>query len=177
MSFTKALPAHVQRIAVIGSPGSGKSTLSRVLGDKLSLPVVHMDRLYWQAGWLHLDEEAMKARVMEEVARPAWIIDGNYNRTLDLRLHACEAVVYLDLPRTVCLWNVLRRFFSYRHKTRPDMPPGCPEGLDWEFIVYIWRFNGKYRQAYLKKLEEIQPVAIALHSHREVKAFLDGLAS
>ena len=77
----------MQRVIIIGCGGSGKSTLARVLGEKTGLPVVHLDQIFWSPGnWQHLEKEVFDRRLMEELDRPQWILDGNFNRTIPLRL-------------------------------------------------------------------------------------------
>lgn len=127
-----------QRIMIIGSGGAGKSTLARQLGERLDLPVTHLDREYWQTGWVAPPKAEWDARVAELVAGDRWIIDGNYGATLGVRLAAADTVIFLDFPRLLCLWRVVCRFLAYRGHSRPDMAPGCPEQLDREFLYWIW---------------------------------------
>ena len=129
-----------RRILVVGSSGAGKSTLARQLGQALGLPVVHLDQLYWTPGWEARSHGEFDALLAEALAGDAWIIDGNYQRTLETRLARADCVVWLRFPRVVCEWGVLKRVLSTRGKTRPDMAPGCPERLDWEFLRWVWDF-------------------------------------
>src|SRR6185503_15715699 len=104
----------MRRVIVIGSGGAGKSTFSRRLADLSGLRVVHLDALYWQPGWEPMPD-ADWDRVMEDlVAGDNWIIDGNYGRTLSRRVAAADTIIFLDLPRLVCLWRLVRRRFQYR---------------------------------------------------------------
>ena len=99
----------MRRILLIGSPGSGKSTLARALGARFHLPVTHLDRLWWRPGWVELGAEKFRPLVAEIVARDKWVIDGNYSNTWDLRMPRADTIVWMDLPRRVCLWRVFRR--------------------------------------------------------------------
>ncbi len=139
------------RILIIGSCGSGKSTLARSLHQATGLPVVHLDALHWLPGWTERPRDEFDALLTAELQKPRWIIDGNFSRTLPLRLHYCDAVIWLDYNRFVCLWGVVRRVLSSHGRTRPDMGPGCPERFDWDFMKYVWHFNGNNR----KKLESL----------------------
>lgn len=130
----------MRRILVIGSGGAGKSTFSAKLGVKLGLPVVHLDACYWSAGWVERDKEEWREVVGRLVAEAAWIMDGNYGGTLDMRLAACDTVIFLDMPRFLCLWRILRRRLRFHGKTRPDMAEGCEEHLAWEFIRWVWNY-------------------------------------
>ena len=98
----------MERIVIIGCPGSGKSTLARELGEKLDLPVVHLDQIYWSPGnWQHLEKDEFDALLMQELQKPRWILDGNFNRTLELRLERCDTVIFLDFNRIFYLYGRL----------------------------------------------------------------------
>jgi adenylate kinase family enzyme len=129
----------VKRIVILGCSGSGKSTLARRLGERLGLPVVHLDPLYWRPGWRKPDAAGFRARVAAAVAGDAWISEGNYRETFDLRLPRADLVVILHTPRWLCLARVLARVvFASR---RADLPEGCPEHWNWELAAFIWRFD------------------------------------
>ncbi len=131
----------MQRVLIIGPCGSGKSTLSRELGDRLDLPVYHMDQLGWLPGWVETDKEVLREKLADIVATDRWLIEGNYGSTLLMRLPRADTVIYLDFPIWVCLWRLLRRVLSHRGRTRPDMTEGCPERFDLEFFRYVALWN------------------------------------
>jgi adenylate kinase family enzyme len=135
----------MRKVLVIGSGGAGKSTFARRLGELLNLEVIHLDALYWNPGWVETPKAAWAERVAELVRREAWIMDGNYSGTFDIRLKACDAVVFLDMPRLVCLWRVLKRYVHYRGRSRPDIAAGCPEDLNPEFLLWIWNYPKRTR--------------------------------
>ena len=130
----------MQKILVIGSGGAGKSTFSAKLGVQLGLPVLHLDAYFWRAGWVEPDKDEWRQTVERLTAKEAWIMDGNYGGTLDIRLAACDTVIFLDMPRYLCLWRILRRRLRFHGQTRPDMAAGCGEHLTWEFIRYVWHY-------------------------------------
>ena len=149
-----------KRILIIGSCGSGKSTLARSLHEATGLPVVHLDALHWLPGWKERPREEFDALLMAELKKPRWIIDGNFGRTLPLRLTYCDAVIWLDYNRFTCLWGVVKRVISSHGRTRPDMGAGCPEHFDWEFMKFVWGFNKQNRAKYEKLLGETQGAAV-----------------
>jgi len=153
----------MQRVLVVGSGGSGKSTLSTRLGTSLGLPVIHLDSLYWSPGWIEADKAQWTETVRKVIGQKAWILDGNYSGTLAERIEACDTVVFLDLPRLVCLWRVLRRVARYRGKTRPDMPEGCPERFDIEFLLWIWNYPTRTRRKVLSLLETYRTTRTVIH--------------
>ena len=164
----------MERIMIIGCPGSGKSTLARALGERLDLPVVHLDRLWWKPGWENVSQEEFDKRLSNAVNMEKWIIDGNFSRTVETRLEKCDTVIYLDFSRWLCLWGMLQRVLGSYGKVRPDMSPGCPERFDREFVKFIWDFNKNNRvrnYTWIAKAKHAQ--AIVLKNRRDVKAFLE----
>jgi len=136
--------ATPRRILIIRPSGAGKSTLARRIGTRLGIPVVHLDRLFWKPGWIESLDQEFRGRIAEAVAGEAWVMDGNYSRTLDLRLPRTEAVIWMDLPRRACfpssVWRAIRNY----GRTRSDIGPECPEKLDISFFR-SWVWGDKHR--------------------------------
>ena len=163
----------MERIMIIGCGGAGKSTLARQLGEITGLPVVHLDKLFWKPGWVESAKEEIDAKIMEELCKPRWIMDGNYNRTLPRRLGYCDTVIYLDFSRFACLLGVAKRIITTYGKVRPDMGEGCPERFDPDFLKWIWNFNKTHRERYYRLLNETDGIEkIVLKNRRQVRAFL-----
>ena len=131
----------MRRVLIIGPCGSGKSTLARELAPRMGLPLVHMDQLGWQAGWVETEKAELHARLAEAVAQDQWLIEGNYGSTLAPRLERADTVIYLDFPIRLCLWRLAKRIRSNRGRSRPDMPEGCPERFDAAFFWYVMTWN------------------------------------
>jgi adenylate kinase family enzyme len=167
----------VKRVAVIGSAGSGKSTLAVDLGRRTGLPVVHLDRLYWGPGWTPTPDDAWEAVNREVTAGDAWIIDGNYSRTMDIRLARADTVVFLDRPRLACIWNVTRRWLTQRGRSRPDMGAGLQEKLDLEFLRWVWGFPTRSRPGVLARLANLPSTVSVVHltSTRAAHAWLEAI--
>ncbi|MGL5836693.1 MAG: DNA topology modulation protein [Waterburya sp.] len=145
-----------KRIAIIGCCGAGKSTLAKSLGEKLNLPVIHLDTHYWQPGWQETEQNEWLAKQQELIKGDRWIIDGNYGGTMNIRLAKADTVIWLDFNRYVCLWRVLKRYLQYAGNTRPDMAKGCPERFNWEFLQYVWNFSQIHRPRILEKLAKCE---------------------
>ncbi len=109
----------MKKILVIGSSGAGKSTLSVRLGKITGIEVVHLDKLHWKPNWTEPSKDEWKLIVENALRGESWIMDGNFGGTMDLRLAACDTAVLLDLPRTVCVYRVLKRRIKYRGTNRP----------------------------------------------------------
>jgi adenylate kinase family enzyme len=164
----------MRKILVIGSGGAGKSTFARQLGRALQLEVIHLDSIYWSPGWVEMPKPEWRRTVEALTARESWVMDGNYSGTLELRLAACDTVIFLDLPRLLCLWRVLKRIVRYRGRSRLDMGAGCPERFDWTFVRWVWGYPTRTRPKIIGLLEESRELrhVIRLRSRAEVREFL-----
>jgi len=162
----------MERILVIGPCGAGKSTLAVTLGERLGLPVIHLDQEYWRPGWQEPEQLEWAAQVEELIARSRWIMDGNYGGTLARRLERAQLVVNLDYPRSVFFPRMLWRSIRQLGRTRPDMAPGCAERLDWEFIRYTWRYKIDVEPRRRARLAAAGVPVIELKSPRETKLWL-----
>ena len=164
----------MERVMVIGCGGAGKSTLARKLGEKTGLPVVHLDQIWWAPGhWQHIEKPEFDEKLALELQKPRWILDGNFNRTIEARLEVCDTVIYLDYPRLVCIKNWLGRVIKNWGSHRPDMTEGCTEWIDPEFVKWIWNFNKNNRARYYALLNNAgDKKVVILKSRRQAERFL-----
>ena len=169
------MPEHepYRRIAVLGSSGAGKSTLAVALGAATGLPVVHLDQEHWQPGWTEADKAAWKAKLAAIAARPEWIVDGQYGALLTERLRRANLAVLLDLPTSVCLSRIVRRWWRLRGIVRPDMAEGCPEKIDAEFFHYVATFRWLQRPKVIAAIEASGVRTVWLRTRKEQVAFAD----
>ncbi|MVW86765.1 AAA family ATPase [Pseudomonas sp. PB101] len=169
----------MQRIVILGNAGSGKSTLARALDKRLGLPVVHLDKLFWEPGWVEPDAEQFRTRVTEAITADAWVCEGNYaRRTFDLRLPRADLIIWLDTPRLTCFTRVILR--SVMNRPRADLAAGCSEKLDREFLTFlkfVWNFDRGYRPGIEAVRLAIGPQIPTLHlrSSRQIAEFLNSL--
>ena len=136
-SELSALPDAVKmkRILVIGCPGAGKSTFARKLRDLTGLPLYYLDRIYHRTDRTTVSREEFDAALHKIMETDRWIIDGNYQRTLEMRLKECDTVFFLDYPLELCLGGAASRIGTVRE----DMP-WVESELDPEFRQYILDF-------------------------------------
>jgi adenylate kinase family enzyme len=168
----------MQRVMIVGAPGSGKSVLARELGARTRLPVHHIDRIHWMPGWVERDR-AEKTRLCHEVhARERWIFEGGHSVTWPERIARADTLIWLDIPVVLRQWRVIRRALRHYGETRPDLPEGCPERFDagtLEFYRYIWRSRRPAR-ARIRAIFADPPPHLTLHrlgSLRAMRRFLD----
>jgi len=159
-----------RRILVLGCSGAGKSTWARRLGGILSLPVIHLDRHYWRAGWVPRDDAEWDDVLDGLLARDEWILDGNYDRTLPRRLARADAAVFLDLPRWVCRARVARRVVGGYGRTRPDLAPGCPEKVDLGFFRWVWTWPRDVRPRVVEALADARDDVEVIRVSRPAEA-------
>ncbi len=167
----------MKRILIIGCSGSGKSTLSTQLQPILKLPLIHLDRHYWKPNWQATENEEWDRLVNEFAAGEEWIIDGNYSRTMDLRLRRADLIVWLDIPRHVCLYRVIKRWVQYYGRTRPDLNEGCPEKIDWAFLRWIWNYPTRTRPRTIEKLKQLEShqQVVVIQNRKQLHALVERL--
>ena len=165
------------RVVVTGLAGSGKSTFAVALAGKTGLPVIHLDLAFWKPGWVAPSETEWREKQRVVLAGEAWIADGNYRETLDLRIERAETVVVLDMPWWLCSARALRRGFTMPSQ----LPEGCPYSArarwrdEWRLAGRIWR------ERHVEPAVEREVIAnhgqgVAVHvlrSRRQVLDFLD----
>ena len=160
----------MKKIIVIGCPGSGKSTVSRALHNKTGIPLYHLDMMYWNADKTTAEKSVFLERLSTVLEKDEWIIDGNYGSTMELRMAACDTVIFLDYPLDVCLGGIKER----RGKPRSDMP-WIETEEDAEFIEFIKSYNEQQKPKVLELLKKYScKNIIILGSREQVDAFLNG---
>ncbi|MDP2704660.1 MAG: AAA family ATPase [bacterium] len=165
----------MKRVLVIGSSGAGKSTLAKKLHNILHLPLIHLDKHYWRPGWVRPEETEWGKDIKELLEKEEWIMDGNYQSTLDIRIPRADTIIFMDVPHFVCLFRIIKRGLTERKKR--EVAPGCFEKLDWKFIRYVWTFPSHKRPDILKLLQTYknEKEIHVIHSEREMLGFLKNL--
>lgn len=163
------------KIAVIGYSGSGKSTLAATLGKQLSIPVLHLDAINFEAGWVERNREEAKALIADFLQHESWIIDGNYGELyFNERLTDADRIILFQFSRVRCLIRVLRRYQMYKGQTRPDLAENCPEKIDAEFLFWVlFKGRSRRRRNHFKQItQQYTDKIVVLKSPWAVKQFL-----
>ncbi len=137
----------IKRIAIIGNAGSGKSVLAQKMHALFNLPVYHLDQYFWKPGWVEPDRTEYEKIHNALCDKDAWIIDGMNLRFLDYRAQKADMIIFLNIPRYRCFWNIFKRTWNYYGKETPSSAKGCPERFNWKFIKFlqwVWNFKKRY---------------------------------
>lgn len=162
------------RIAIIGFSGSGKSTLAKVLGQFYHIPVCHLDALYHLPNWEERSDEEFDELLKDFMKNNEnWIIEGSYLKHVPARFEEADIVIGLIYNRFVCLKGVIKRYYKYKGKTRPDMGLGCEEKLDYTFIKWVF-FKGhtKKRKKKLLHVIDCAKEGYAFKNRRQLQRYL-----
>jgi adenylate kinase family enzyme len=165
----------MKRILIIGSGGAGKSTLAPRLGEKMGIEVVHLDKLFWNPGWVPTEKGKWVEIVRHALEKDSWIMDGNFGGTFEMRAEACDTIIFLDIPRLICIYRIVKRWLMYNRNTRPDMAEGCEERFDWEFFMWVWNYPKRSKPEKELVLNQYadEKTIIRLRSNREIEDFLE----
>jgi len=167
-----------RRIVVMGGAGAGKSTLARALGERLGLPVTHLDRLYFGPDWRAVGEAAFRDRVAEALAGDAWVVEGTYHEASQISLPRADLVIWLDRPALLRLWRSWNKVRRHRGQVRADRPDGCEEGFSLRYAAMIFSFGawtGRV-EASVRRVAA-QARVICLRSDAEARTALERLAT
>ncbi len=159
----------MKKIIVIGCPGSGKSTFARTIQEKTGINLYYLDMIWHNSDRTNVTKEEFDARLSEILEKDSWIIDGNYQRTMPMRLEKCDTVFLLDFPTEICIQGAESRI----GKPRADMP-WIELGMDEEFRQYILEFAEKNLPQIYKMLELYpEKEIIIFRSREEVQRYLE----
>ncbi len=162
----------MEKVIIIGCPGSGKSTFGRKLKHITGLPLYHLDMMYWNEDKTTVSKEIFIERLQEVMSNPEWIIDGNYSGSMEMRIKECDTVFFLDYPTEVCIDGIVKR----KGKPRSDMPWVENDNTDEEFIAFIKNYNMESRPKVIKLLEKYSSKSIIVFRSRvESEEYLSSL--
>ncbi len=159
---------------IMGSAGSGKSTLAKELSKRTGIEAIHLDKEFWNPGWILTEKPEQIVLHKAFMKRDSWIIDGNYNASLESRTKEADLIIFLDMPLYLCMYRVISRYFKNKGKSRVDMAVGCEEKIDKEFINYIFYYHRKKKFTDLDLLSKMADKSkiVMLKGQSEVSRFL-----
>lgn len=159
----------MEKVIIIGCPGSGKSTFGRELKRITELPLYHLDLMFWNEDKTTVSKEIFMERLQEVMSNHKWIIDGNYGGSMEMRIKECDTVFFLDYPAEVCIDGIMDR----KGKPRSDMPWIENDNTDEEFITFIKNYNIENRPKVIMLLEKYSSKNIVVfHSRLESEEYL-----
>ena len=171
----------MQRVLVMGSSGSGKSTFVRRLSEITGLPSVSIDAIFWKPGWVASGADEFQARMLEATREPRWIMDGNYTHSGagELRRELADTVIWFDLPRITCMLGIFRRIAVSYGQVRPEMAAGCPEKIDFEFFRYVWAYRRQQRPKLLEYFQGLRSdqTLVCFTDRTQANDYLNAVAS
>ena len=163
----------MDKIAIIGSPGAGKSTLAQQLGESLNIEIIYLDRYFWQPAWRKKPRDARIEILNELVRKERWIIEGTYLDSSEPRLNAADTIIFLDIPPWLCLHRIRQRHNKYKGQPRPDLPDGCSDKLNLTCVLKVLGFPLRGRRTLKQMLRSYKSKRIIrLRSGKEVEDFL-----
>lgn len=168
----------MKKITILGSPGSGKTTLSRKIASKTGLPLIHLDKYFHDKsyGFSGYGDERWISHVAELSGSKKWIIEGNYRGTLESRFKNADLIIFLDTSRYRSVYGLLGRRVEHRRgKKREEMPEGWVEKLSPGLIKYVWDFKKNRRASLYEAIKEFAPnkEVIILRNPKEIQEYLD----
>jgi adenylate kinase family enzyme len=131
----------MKKIVIFGSPGSGKTAFAEKLGLALDIQnVIHLDYFFWKPGWTRTTTEERYCILKQLMGNDIWIIEGNFSDIEDYLLSASDTVLFLSVPRLICIGRVVKRYFYYLLYGKIEIAPGCPDKITREFLKSIWKY-------------------------------------
>ena len=166
----------MEKILIIGIPGSGKSTFANKLGKILNQEVIHLDKFYRKSGWVVAYTKSEWLELVKNlVSKEQWIIDGNYHNTLDIRLSASDIVVFLNFNKLLCLYRIFARCYKKDHLLSIDKAEGDRNRISWDLIKKVILYPRKETLEKLKNYKNIKKIFIAKND-REAEKLLKRLS-
>ena len=155
----------MNRISVIGGPGTGKSTLVNNIGKELNLPIYHIDAIHHLENWKVRDSEERDKIILEMINEEKWIIDGTYKSTLEARVKKSDMIIFLNYSTAARVKGVLSRYLKNKGKEKPEIP-GCKEQMNWKFLKQVMKWEKGRIDLINETLEKNKDKNIIMFKHR-----------
>lgn len=153
------------RIAIIGAPGTGKTTLANNLSEIYKIPATHIDGIHHLPNWQQRNKEERDEIILKIVEQEKWIIDGTYKATLRARLEKADFIIWLDFTTMAQIKGIMQRYLKNKGVEKPEIP-GCREKMDKEFFTYVLKYNRVKRKNIVENLEGIDKEKVLIFKNR-----------
>ena len=164
----------MKRILIVGISGTGKTRFANILGEKLNLPVVNLDSIFWKKNWVEEDEDIVKQKIRNEIYKDTWIIEG-YIEPLSLeRVKAADSVIYLDYSGYTALMGGITRSIKHRKTPRPEMPAGNVDDMGYKFLRSLYK---REERPEIEKAIQNSNKLIRLKSRKATNEYLNKILS
>ena len=155
----------VNKISIIGGPGTGKSTLANNIGRELNLPIYHIDAIHHLENWKVRDSEERDKIILEMINREKWVIDGTYKSTLEARVKKSDMIIFLNYSTAARVRGVLSRYLKNKGKEKPEIP-GCKEQMNWKFLKLVIKWEKGRKELINETLEKNKDKNIIIFNNR-----------
>lgn len=142
----------LNRIILIGSGGSGKTTAAKKLNREIGIPLTHMDQIYWNSDWKPINHDEYIDKIKSLAKEKKWIVDNAIDEAFDILAEKADVIIYLDSKRAICFFNVFKRHIIHIFKEREDTPKGSNNRIYLSFLLKVWRYPKEKRPGNIKKL-------------------------
>lgn len=164
----------MKRILIVGISGTGKTRLANELSDKLGIPVIHLDAIFWKENWQEENPDVVEAKIRDALNQDSWITEGYIEPLGRERVQAADLVLHLDYPGYLAFWGGLQRWWQFRGRTRPEMPQGNIESLGWKFLLTLLRRDE--RPEIKRAIKNRAHKVVRLKSRRQAYEYVERLA-
>lgn len=162
----------MKRVLIVGISGTGKTRFANKLGEKLQLPVIHLDSIFWREDWVEEDERIVEHKIAREVAKKAWIIEGYIEPLSAERVKAADTIIFLDYPGSTALRGGIERSIKHRKTPRPEMPTGNVDSFGYGFLRSLYRRDERPE---IEKAIQGSQKLIRLKSRRATNKYLNSI--
>lgn len=154
------------RIAIVGAPGTGKTTLSNILSEIYNIPAIHIDGIHHMENWVIRDKDERDKIILDIIQKDKWIIDGTYKSTIRARFEKADLIIWLDFSTFAQIKGVMGRYLKNKGIEKPEIP-GCKEKMDKEFFTYVLKYNKNKRKFVVENLDGINKEKILVFKNRK----------